>query len=209
MATTPTGAAIAATARRYDGAGYVYGGNASAVGDWDCSSFVSYVLGHDLGMGLPGGVWGGPGMPPAVHGPVVLDYVQWSGATAVPGGQEAAGDLVCWPGVGAGGHIGIVQAVNVMVSALDTQYGTLESPIVGWGPTDQFVFRRVNGTGIMPPPGPSTVGVGSGGWQDVTVALLAGLLVGGGMIVGVLGIAAALAVGGVWAVSRAAKAARP
>jgi hypothetical protein len=41
------------------------------------------------------------------------------------------------------------------------------------------------------------------------VALLAGLLVGGGMIVGVLGIAAALAVGGVWAVTRAAKAARP
>src|SRR5215472_13498415 len=69
-----TGDQVASDALRYVGAGYIYGGPAARPGDWDCSSFVSYVLGHDLGMALPGGKWGAPGFPPGSHGPVVESY---------------------------------------------------------------------------------------------------------------------------------------
>jgi cell wall-associated NlpC family hydrolase len=196
----PDGAQIAADARRYIGEGYVYGGTAGRPGDWDCSSFVSYVLGHDLGLTLPGGRWGEPSMPPNVHGPVVLDYVQWPGADPVPLGQEQPGDLICWPGVGAGGHIGIVQGVNLMVSALDSAQGTAETQFMG--PTPTYVLRRVTGTGPAPAPGS---GPGSGGWGDVLYALAAGAAVGAGAVILVtLGMLAAA--GGVgWLGARAAR----
>jgi hypothetical protein len=204
VAATPSGAAIAADGRRYDGQGYVYGGNASAPGVWDCSSFASYVLGHDLNIGLPGGRWGGPGMPPAVHGPVVMSYVTWAGADPVPAGQEQPGDLVCWPGIGAGGHMGIVLGPNQMVSALNSQLGTLISPIAGWGPTGQWVYRRVKGTGTAPAPAPGGAG-GGGGWGEILLALLAGAAVGGAAILAVTGLAAAAAAGVMWLAVRAAR----
>lgn len=196
----PSGQIIAAAAKRYDGEGYVYGGTAARPGDWDCSSFISYVLGHDLGLALPGGRWGGPGMPPAVHGPVVLDYVSWSGAAPVPAGQQAPGDLVCWPGAGTGGHIGFVQGPNQMTSALDSQYGTATTPIQGYGPSDVFVFRRVKGTGGPPPSYPGGTDASAG---DTLAAVAIGLLVGGGMIVAVLALAV-LAAAGVSAAAMAA-----
>ncbi|HWM96741.1 MAG TPA: hypothetical protein VNO54_06755, partial [Streptosporangiaceae bacterium] len=62
-----TGLLLARIALRYVGAGYVYGGNASAVGDWDCSTFVSFCLWR-AGLSLPGGKWGDPDMPPNIHG---------------------------------------------------------------------------------------------------------------------------------------------
>src|SRR5579859_1701320 len=105
-----TGAAIAADAMRYAGQGYVFGGPADRPGNWDCSSFVSWVLGHDLGLALPGGAWGAPGFPPSAHGPVVTDYAAWRATVPIPASRATAGDLVCWVGVGAGGHIGIVLA---------------------------------------------------------------------------------------------------
>jgi cell wall-associated NlpC family hydrolase len=202
-----TGETIATDAQRYEGAGYVYGGNASRPGDWDCSSFISYVLGHDLGMGLPGGVWNGPGMPPHDHGPVVLSYVTWNQADPVPSGQQQPGDLVCWPGLGTGGHIGIVLGQNEMVSALNENYGTAKTPIVGFGPTNSFVFRRVHGTGETPAPAPGGGGAG-GSTGETAAALVAGLVVGGGAIAVVLGVAAAAGLILVWAAGRALSAGR-
>lgn len=204
MAAPITGAQIAAAGRRYNGQGYVYGGNASRPGDWDCSSFVSYVLGHDLGMGLPGGRWGGPGMPPAVHGPVVLSYVTWASADPVPAGQEAAGDLACFAGVGTGGHMGIVLGPNQMVSALNSSQGTLITPIQGYGPPGApLVYRRVRGTGATPSSVQTTAAQGGPG--SGLLPLLAGLAVGAGMIGAVLALAAAATIGLGWLLAAAAR----
>src|ERR1035441_380696 len=52
-----TGSAIANDALKYVGHAYVYGGPSNVTGGWDCSSFVSWVIGHDLGMTIPGGSW--------------------------------------------------------------------------------------------------------------------------------------------------------
>lgn len=137
-----TGDQIAADALKWQGQGYVYGGSASRPGLWDCSSFVSWVLGHDLGLALPGGKWGGAGFPPDSHGPVVESYASWKGAITVQ--SPARGDLVCFVGQGTSGHIGIVLGPDQMVSALDSSQGTLVTPITGYGPPGApIVYRRV------------------------------------------------------------------
>lgn len=151
-----TGPVIAADAQRYKGAGYTYGGNGSAPGDWDCSSFVSYVLGHDLGMVLPGGgKYGSPGYPPSSHGPVVTDYANWGGASPV--NVPAAGDLCCWVGAGTAGHIGIAISGTQMISALNPSDGTTVTGIVGTGPSGSpLVYRRVvPGASGLPTPAQS------------------------------------------------------
>lgn len=151
---TLLGSAIAADAKRYVGKGYVYGGPADRPGDWDCASFVSWVLGHDLKLPLPGGRWGQPGFPPHAHGPVVLDYAAWRSARDVPVPQ--AGDLCCWVGAGPDGHIGIAISASQMVSALNPSLGVEVTPISGTGPaTAPLVYRRLSGVapgGLSLPP---------------------------------------------------------
>jgi hypothetical protein len=185
-----TGTEIAQDALRYVGLGYVYGGDASSPGVWDCSSFVSYVLGHDLGLGLPGGSWGEPGFPPHSHGPVVVSYADWNGAQTVT--APAVGDLVCFVGIGASGHIGIVLGPNEMVSALNTDQGTVRTPIQGYGPYGApIVYRRILG---LPPgpgiPGHPTAPGGPGNASQaavialLTVGALAGLVLVGAALAG-------------------------
>jgi len=190
-----TGAAIARDAQRYEGQGYVYGGNASSPGDWDCSSFVSYVLGHDLRLSLPGGQWGAPGFPPNDHGPVVTSYADWTGADTV--GTPQAGDLCCFVGLGPNGHIGIAVSSGEMVSALNPSKGTVKTPIAGYGPAGApLIYRRVNGlAGLLPAP-PS--GSPTSAHPPVMVAVVvAGLFVGAFVL---LAVAAGLVVPGVvWA----------
>ena len=174
-----TGGQIAADAERYIGLGYVYAGDASSPGVWDCSSFVSYVLGHDLGLELPGnGRFGEPGYPPTSHGPVVVDYANWNGAQTINFGQERPGDLAVFEGVGASGHIGIVVGSNLMVSALDTAQGTCKTPIVGYGPSGAPLFyRRILGV----PAGPGIPGRPGGG-GGVTAPMILAFVVIAGMI---------------------------
>lgn len=119
-----TNSAIANDALKYVGSGYVYGGNASKVGDWDCSSFVSYVLGHDLGIGLPGGSWGQPGFPPNTHGPTTGTYALWG--TALNQQEVQPGDLVVWSS-----HMGIAISNSEIVSAQDEKLGVGTSSIAG------------------------------------------------------------------------------
>jgi cell wall-associated NlpC family hydrolase len=115
---TTGGAAIAALAKQYVGKGYVWGGPADVPGNWDCSSFVSYVLGHDLHMKLPGGgTYGSAGYPPHSHGPTTNSYLLFG--TPVNLGKEQPGDLVV-----STVHMGIVIGGGSMVSAENPQLGT-------------------------------------------------------------------------------------
>ena len=129
---------------RYQGAKYVFGGVPSkGIGNWDCSSFVNWVVGNDCRMAIPGypaGTYTGQ-----THGPVVLDWSTWSGAST-HSGPPNPGDLCVWPGIGASGHIGIVIAGNQMISALDTRDGTKVTPIQGFGPAGvAVVYRQLSG----------------------------------------------------------------
>lgn len=124
-ASSATGQAIANKALSYAGQGYVWGGRADRPGDWDCSSFVSYVLGHDFGMTLPGGHrYGDPGYPPHSHGPVTTDFYRLG--TQVPRSQVQAGDLLIWHP-----HCGIAISSTTMVSARSQRTGTGTSSIDG------------------------------------------------------------------------------
>jgi NlpC/P60 family protein len=191
------GATLAAIARKYIGEGYVYGGSASSPGDWDCSSFVSFCL-HEAGLSLPGGKWGGPGMPPSVHGPVVVDYVNWSGVTAVSSPQ--AGDLCCWVGLGGDGHIGIAVSGTQMVSALNPQVGVAQTPILGAGPSGSpLVYRRLNGVAA----GQALVTPGSGGSGNPAAALAAVMLLFGGVFALAVLAAAGVAAGSVYVARKA------
>ena len=131
------GAAVAATAKQYVGKGYAWGGPADVPGDWDCSSFVSYVLGHDLGLTLPGGgKYGSAGYPPHSHGPTTLNYMLFG--TGVNYGSEQPGDLVV-----SVEHMGIVIGGGKMISAEDPQSGTGIASYQGGFPGGTPIVRRV------------------------------------------------------------------
>lgn len=146
---------IVTDALRYQGAGYSFGGvPGTGIGHWDCSSFVSWVMGNDLKMAIPGysaGAYHGQ-----VHGPVVLDYATWSGAVTHSGAPNR-GDLCVWPGVGATGHIGIATDGSHMISALNSSMGTVVTPIQGYGPAGvALIYRSVTGAataGVSVPSG--------------------------------------------------------
>ena len=131
-----TGSEIADDALKYVGAGYVWGGNADKPGNWDCSSFVSYVLGHDLDIPLPGGNWGNPGFPPHAHGPTTVTYLVYG--HPIGRAEVQAGDLIVWQT-----HMGIAISNNEMVSARDPQEGTGKDTIDGDIPGETPHFRRV------------------------------------------------------------------
>jgi hypothetical protein len=201
---SPAAGTISGEALKYKGLGYVYGGTAAHPGDWDCSSFVSYVLGHDLRLRLPGGgTYGDPGYPPTAHGPVVVSYSTWSGASAVR--SPIAGDLCCWVGLGTGGHIGIAISSTHMISAYDTAQGTIVTPIAGAGPSGvPLVYRRVKGAaggvGVAASGQAAPAGAGAGallglalaGASIATVLLAA---VAAGALIAIGGSAAIVAIG--------------
>lgn len=207
------GSDIAADALRYVGQGYTYGGRGDHPGDWDCSSFVSYVLGRDLGLSLPGGgTYGDPGYPPNVHGPVVMSYATWAGAVTLPDGlAPSAGDLCVFAGLGPLGHIGIALDGTHMVSALNHTDGVQRTGIVGNGPAGaRLLYRRITGlrAGTVPAgsqvPG-SLSSATAGGLLLLAAPLLAGGVVTVLLTVGALVIAGAGA-GAVFAVRRAREA---
>lgn len=145
---------IAGDALRYQGAGYVYGGvPADGIGNWDCSSFVNWVVGNDCGMAIPGFVAGS--YHGQNHGPVVLDWATWTGASTVQ--SASRGSLCVWAGVGASGHIGIAISSNQMISALNHEQGTVVTPIQGYGPAGvALIYRNLSGntgSGISLPTG--------------------------------------------------------
>lgn len=199
-----TGDQIAADALRWRGQGYIYGGSASHPGDWDCSSFISYVLGHDLGLALPGGKWGAPGFPPNAHGPVVESYASWRGAVTVQ--APARGDLVCFVGQGVNGHIGIVLGTDQMVSALDSSDGTKVTPINGYGPPGApIVYRRILGAAAgSAAAAVTTAASGQQGYAPMVAALLLVAVIGAAVLGAAALAGTAVALGATWAASRLA-----
>jgi cell wall-associated NlpC family hydrolase len=121
------------------GAGYRWGGApAVGTGNWDCSSFVNWVVGHDCGMAIPGyaaGSYGG-----AEHGPATLSWLAWSGCTTIGHSGSAAqpGDLAVWQT-----HMGICTGPNTMISAQDPQNGTRISAIDGFISGELLYIRRL------------------------------------------------------------------
>lgn len=139
-----TSSAIANDALKYVGHKYVFGGSpgTNGQGGWDCSSMVNWVLGHDLGMRLPGESTAG--YSGTSHGPTTVGYLGWSGASTISNKASAAqpGDLCVWQT-----HIGIATGGGNMVSALDEAEGTKETTIGEGSPSGELLFvRRIKGT---------------------------------------------------------------
>lgn len=130
-----TDSAIANTALRYAGHCYLYGGAPGLDGThcWDCSSFVNWVLGHDLGLAIPGSAT----YDGSVHGPATGSYLLWGGAARIPRAQVAAGDLV----VGIT-HMGIAVSNADYISAHDVAERTSVKPIATF-PDPVFSCLRV------------------------------------------------------------------
>lgn len=120
---TASGQQILGDAMKYNGHKYVYGGASNPTDGWDCSSFASYVLGHDLGMMLPGNEsWAQATESGKVHGPVADEFAKTPNFTKVGSNpaQNQPGDLLVWTG-----HVGFGTGNGGMFSAYDTASGTL------------------------------------------------------------------------------------
>jgi hypothetical protein len=181
-----TGAQIVADARRYIGHVYIYGGPSNVKGGWDCSSYVSWVLGHDLKLSIPGGSWASVTGNGSQHGPNVADYLSWNGATTIPNDQAQAGDLCCY---GPNTHIAIATSRTGGISAEDPADGTQTAPLSsGPGP---YVIRRINAATLAGGTAPAAVTVpgvlgllGHTATGIVIDLVTTGVLMAGAVIVG-------------------------
>jgi cell wall-associated NlpC family hydrolase len=110
---------------KYNGHAYHFGGPSNPTNGWDCSSFASYVLGHDLNMTLPGNeTWAKATGNGQSHGPVASEFANTPGFTKVSGTptNNQPGDLLVWTG-----HVGFGTGGGGMFSAFDTASGTLST----------------------------------------------------------------------------------
>lgn len=120
---TANGQQILGAAMKYNGHPYHFGAPSNPQDGWDCSSFVSYVLGHDLGMQLPGNqTWSKATDNGKIHGPVADEFTRTPGFKKVSSNPKNSqpGDLLVWTG-----HVGFATGNGGMFSAYDTQKGTL------------------------------------------------------------------------------------
>jgi cell wall-associated NlpC family hydrolase len=153
-----TGEAIAADARSYVGHPYLFGGAPGTSGrnPWDCSSFVNWVLGHDMRLAIPGfATYNG-----SVHGPNTLLYLAWPGATTVGHDGSAAqpGDLCVWQT-----HMGIAIGGGQMVSARSANSNppTGIDNITGDIPGEVLFVRRLRAVGASATATAGTRGAGA------------------------------------------------
>lgn len=139
VSSATTTSSIANDALKYQGHAYLYGGAPGTAGmqPWDCSSFCNWVLGHDLGMTLPGS--SSPGYSGTSHGPTTLSYLAWSTARTVShsASDSEAGDLCVWQT-----HMGIALGGSQMISALDPSLGTMVTSISGGAPPGELLYVR-------------------------------------------------------------------
>jgi cell wall-associated NlpC family hydrolase len=126
VGSTPSSSAgrILSDAERYVGHPYRFGGSSNPSTGWDCSSFASWVLGHDLGLALPGGSWASTTNSGQSHGDVASMFANLPGAHPVGSNpaQIMPGDVLVWPD-----HVGFGVGPNKMFSAYGTNFGTIFS----------------------------------------------------------------------------------
>jgi cell wall-associated NlpC family hydrolase len=123
------GTAIANAALRYQGHPYLFGGAPGPSGQnpWDCSSFVNWILNHDLISPIPG--FSGREWNPSTHGPTTLSYLAWFHGVPVTRAGVQAGDIVVWTS-----HMGVAINNSQMISALNERLGTEVTGIENGGP---------------------------------------------------------------------------
>jgi cell wall-associated NlpC family hydrolase len=143
-----TGQMIADAALKYNGAGYVWGGAPSkGAGNWDCSSFVNWVIGHDLRLSIPqDSRYDGTS-----HGPDVAAWILWSGVKHITGGAARPGDLLAW---GPDEHIGIAISGTHMISAENAQRGTRTDQFSGFAAGHRPLILRLRETLVTAQTGP-------------------------------------------------------
>lgn len=149
-----TPSAIANAALRYVGHCYTFGGHPGADGKgcWDCSSFVNWVIGHDMGMNIPGGAWKTVTSNGSQHGPATTSWLLFGQAINLA--QVQAGDICV-----SANHMGIAVSPSEMVSALNPSLGTKRTSIHGNFPDAVIHYRRIAGkTGTTQAPGTTTAG---------------------------------------------------
>ena len=85
LSVTATPSAIANAIQKYQGHAYLFGGapGPNGANPWDCSSCASFVLGHDVGLDIPGGQWATVTNNGNTHGPSTIKYLSWDGAETV------------------------------------------------------------------------------------------------------------------------------
>jgi len=133
-----TNSQVANDALQYAGHAYSFGGapGKNGTNPWDCSSFVNWVVGHDLHGAIPGY---GPGQyDGSVHGPPTGSWAVWPGMAHISASQVQAGDIIVWAG-----HMGIAVNNQEMISALNSRLGTKVTPIAGNGNGPLLAYGRL------------------------------------------------------------------
>lgn len=136
-----TGSAIASDALRYKGAGYTWDGSpANGIGQWDCSSFANWVIGHDMRLAIP--FYGAGKYTGSSHGPPTDAWVAWGGCTTIghDGNVAQPGDIAVWVTLPTG-HMGICTGPNEMISAQSTSSGTQVAKINGFDSGILYIRR--------------------------------------------------------------------
>jgi cell wall-associated NlpC family hydrolase len=133
-----TNSAMANDALSYAGHGYTYGGAPGKDGksNWDCSSFINWVVGHDGKRAIPGysaGQYNG-----TVHGPPTGSWGVWPGLKHIKLADLQPGDIIVWVG-----HMGMCVGTNQMISALNSKLGTKVTPIAGYGNGPLLCYGRL------------------------------------------------------------------
>jgi hypothetical protein len=128
-------------AERFAGHPYHWGGASNPSRGFDCSSFVSYILGHDMGLPLPGGSWAATTGSGTSHGDTASQFLAMPGAMNMGHNPNniQPGDLLVWPG-----HVGFGVGPGRMFSAYSTAAGTVFSPAQASG---TMTIMRLSGAG--------------------------------------------------------------
>lgn len=136
---------------------YAWGGASPVIG-WDCSGACNNIAGYQFHLSIPG-IDSGGFNPFFEHGPVVADWIQWSGVTRgnFPHTTPVPGDLIAW---GPNVHMGMAINATQFRSAANPTDGTITADIDGFFNYAPYVLRllQVRTGATLPdiprPPGP-------------------------------------------------------
>lgn len=128
---------IAGDAQKYVGHAYLYGGAPGTNGKspWDCSSCCNWIIGHDMGMSIPGfphGSYNG-----SSHGPATLSWLVFGKTVGSDPVMAMPGDVCVWQT-----HMGIALGAGKMLSALNPGMGTQITTIQDGAPTGELLIIK-------------------------------------------------------------------